>query len=153
MGCDIHPYAEVRRHGVWHRVTDAIFPDVDNYLFGDDKWTAAPFDARSYHMFTLFAGVRPVDGVPTIADPRGLPADVSPEVRAEHGNDLNWHSTSWLTLGELLGVDYDQERTAPSGEVGPLREWGFGDWYFDQIKVLQTLGGPGEVRIVFWFDN
>ncbi len=138
MGADIHPHAEVRRDGTWHHVTDEIFPDIDNYLFGDDKRTAAPFDARNYHMFTLFAGVRHVGGVPTIAEPRGLPADVSPEVRAEHGGDLDWFGASWLTLGELLAVDYDQERTAGgSGETGPLREW-FGDWYFAQIEAFDT---------------
>lgn len=81
---------------------------------------------RSYSVFAILAGVRNGVGfagcdtgdpfVP-ISEPRGLPADMSFELRrrlkADYDDDDDWvslgdHSFSWLTLDEVLAYDWDQ---------------------------------------------
>lgn len=154
MGTDIHPYAEVRRHGVWH----LNHADVFTTAAGHRTWR--PFGDRDYAMFGLFAGVRDHNVTP-IAKPRGIPADVSTELR-DHMPDLvppadprdwnGYHTASWLTLGELQAADYDQQIEGWFTGTHALRKE-LGDWYFSEIAALTSLGGPDDVRIVFWFDS
>jgi hypothetical protein len=148
MGCDIHAYAEVRTPHGWGA------SDLD------------VFDGRNYGIFGFFADVRNYSHSPVIAEPRGLPDDVSSAIRKE-GDWTDAHSHSWLTLAELLAYDYDQtfwdrriERDGNGaalaeegeGEHLPLREF-LGTWYFTELDRLAALGAPEDVRIVFWFDN
>lgn len=160
MGCDIHPRVEVRI---------------------DDTWTYLPdflvWDVRNYGLYGFLADVRNYSESPVITPPRGLPDDVSPVLAEEHGTENWYHSTSWLTLAELLAYDYEQvfwdrriERVTsvhPSGgrvidgaaraEEGEgehlsLREF-LGEWYFRELERLGELGAPEDVRVVFWFDS
>lgn len=147
MGADIHTYVETFRDGRWQHETGALVTPID-------QWSdpAAPFDWRHYPMFGFLAGVRDHD-VPTIAQPRGLPDDVSPEVRAENADGEWYHSASWLTLAELLAYDgYDQPTKTRYGFTGPLRE-GLGPMFFQHLDELGKLGRPEDVRVVFWFDS
>ena len=126
MGCDIHVRAEVRTGDEWVPVTEPL----------------EPFEGRNYYMFSLFAGVRFRFGYPAaIRAPRGLPRDVSEPVSAAL-SDRDYHSESWLTVGELLAVDYTLE---DKQTLGPC--------YFDDLATLKQLGEPDDVRIVFAFDN
>lgn len=163
MGCDIHSFAEVRREGKWERVYDKIFQD------GDEK-IAEPFSWRSYGMFGFLAGVRNYSRSPVIVEPRGLPIDSEylNQVSVYRGNatkrtdieeDYDYHSKSHIYLHELLTYDYDQvfedRRGIEEGRQGPtqtVREF-LMEGFFEEIEVLQTLGPPAYVRIVFWFDN
>ena len=167
MGCDIHAYAEIRgSDGTWQYAGDNAFPANE-----DDK--NCPFDgARDYRMFGFLADVRNYSRSPVIAEPRGVPDDASGKVRAEWDPDYDYHSASWLTLAELDAYDYDQTfwdrritRQTESGgfdgralaEEGegvhlPLREF-LGEGFFGYLDGLRKLGGPENVRIVFWFDS
>ena len=159
MGCDIHPFAEVRRDGAWHVNTAKVFPNAYADC-GAEPFTDKPFDWRGYGMFGLLAGIRDGDIVP-ISEPRGLPDDVSPEVdKALNGPSLRstdfWsdpglHSYSWLTLAELQAVDPDRPF---NGKLGgePLRDY-LGEGFFDQVTALAQLGNPEDVRVVFAFDS
>jgi hypothetical protein len=100
MGCDIHLHVEQRDvDGIWSPVADS-------------------FDSRNYRLFSALAGVRNGTGfagcdmgdpIEPIAAPRGLPAGVSAAVQAESDEwDIDGHSHSWLTVGELLAHDWDQ---------------------------------------------
>ena len=153
MGCDIHSYAERREGGRWVEL-----PKME------------PFGEQSYNVFGWLAGVRNYSAVAPISEPRGLPADMS-AATAKHYDDWRGaaHSESWLTVAELLCVDYEQEvedrRTTK--ELGPgfwsgretcaageghkqtLREF-LGRGFFDDLKKLQDAGAE---RVVFWFDN
>lgn len=88
----------------------------------------------------------------------------------------DFHSCSWLSLKELLDFDYDQtfwdRRVTKTialptgskiingaalaeegeGKITTYREH-LGEWFFKDLQVLETLGNPEDVRIVFWFDN
>ena len=123
MGCDIHFYVEERRNGVWVSA-DVWSPceyekgrmTLKNELYGD----------RNYNLFAILANVRNgygFAGVPTgsgfvpIAEPKGLPDDVSPEVKAESDRwNGDGHSHTWLTVREILDYDWNQ-KTMLSGVV------------------------------------
>lgn len=162
MGCDIHSHAEVKTHGRWVPVTAKLFP-------GWDTGTAQPFGNRSYGMFGFLANVRNYSRVPCITgEPRGLPDDYT----VGDAYRIDYHSHSWLLLKELLEYNYDQvfEDLRVTREVSPgwfdgavtadpgegcattIREF-LGKYFFNHLAILQTLGSPGDVRIVFWFDN
>ncbi len=164
MGTDMHTFAEVRQpDGAWHPVTDRVFPgdwddDVDRYV----TFTAHPFEGpRDRIMFDLFADPGDSIDAPVVDRPRGLPRDVSPPVRDAHGPDLDqispwgyagWHGASWLLLAELLAVDYSAVVSSETFGSGSLRD-ALGEWYFDTVDVLESLGSPDAVRIVVWFSS
>jgi len=90
--------------------------------------------------------------------------------------DADYHYLSYLTLKELLDYDYEQtfwdrriSRTTYNDKGGSftngasLAEEGegsiityrehLGEWFFNEIEILKTLGEPENVRIIFFFDN
>lgn len=154
MGCDIHSFAEKKdANGIWK-----IIPDL------------SPFDWRSYALYGWLANVRNYSGLVPISERRGLPEAVSLEVKDKHALwDCDAHSTSWLTVEELLAFDYDQpcEDRRVSRQIGPnhwdggqtceagegrmttYREM-FGERLFEDLEKLKAAGAE---RVVFWFDN
>jgi hypothetical protein len=152
MGCDIHSHSEKLDGGRWLHLDDDVFSDRNYGLFG---WLA---DVRNYSALT-----------PIAAD-RGFPADASAEA-AKHYDDWSGdaHSASWVSVADLLAVDYDQaiEDRRTTKQLGPnswtggatcepgegqkqtLREF-LGEGYFADLKRLQDAGAE---RVVFWFDN
>lgn len=156
MGCDIHPRVEIRDEAGWHPV-----PDLE-------VW-----DFRSYSVFGWLAGVRNYSAVEPLTEPRGFPADASEPVREDFEKwKMDAHTPSWLTLAELLAVDYEAEvndrrvtrQIAPNAWDGgctgepeegtrePLREF-LGVAFMRDLAYLVELGDPENVRVVFWFDN
>ena len=157
MGCDIHFHVEARGRGGWERV-EATSPNPYADIEGEpatvrESW----YRSRNYSLFAMLADVRNGHGfagsdtgdpVVPIADPRGLPSDVSPEVRSESeqiGED--GHSHSHFSLAELLAVDWwgneithrgwfdipESERGAPEQwlkrtKYSLERGWFQGDW-------------------------
>lgn len=173
MGCDIHSYAEVRKNGKWEKVGE-VFP-LDDF---DKEWQKKdfgdhPIDWRDYSLYGWLADVRNYSCVDPISQPRGLPSDISQEVLQEsNGWDGDGHSHSWLSLTELLSVDYEKvfwnRRVTKQVQQGwldgaALADEGEGthialrehlsEAYFRVLEALKTLGNPDDVRIVFWFDN
>ena len=168
MGCDIHSIAEVRENGKWTAVTKDVFPldEWDREYYKKDGGSS-PFDWRSYSMFAFLAGVRNYDRCNPLSEPRGMPNDASEEAREMEEFWLgDGHSHSYLTLKELLEFDYDQtfwnRRLMKDGNGAALAEEGgrivtyrenLGRQFFAHLEALSSLGGPEDVRIVFFFDN
>ncbi len=121
MGCDIHWFVERQRDdGAWEVVSEADGPH------------------RYYNLFFALAGVRYGTAVP-IAEPRGLPDDVSDEVKRDSDDwGCDGHSHSWHTLETLLAYDWE------SSGLGNFR---------GILNQMAALGLPDRVRAVFWFDN
>lgn len=149
MGCDIHFYVETRG-------ADGLWKSVDTWV-NDDGYIRVPYekrfyDARNYDLFAIladvrngygFAGVKTGDGFNIISKPRGLPADVSPEVRACSDQwDWDGHSHSWFTVAELKAFDWNQE-TRHQGWVG---ESDF-KHYIKNGKPNSWCGGVGGITI------
>jgi len=111
MGTDIHIAVEIFYNGRWH------LSDV------------TPTQDRNYRAFAVLANVRngygfggfsTGDELKPISEPRGLPDDMSPELRAkiaqnESSDEIDegqyfWlgdYGYSWVTLKELLEYDLD----------------------------------------------
>lgn len=155
MGCDIHSFVEVKQEGTWKQV-EGVFP----------------FDWRNYSVFAFLANVRNYDCCEPISEPRGLPSDVSNDIDFIYKDEEDYvHSTSYLTVKELIDFDYDKTfwnrritRTIGNftngaalaeegeGKIVTYRE-NLGEEFFQDLEELKELGEPENVRIVFWFDN
>ncbi len=128
MGSDIHFFVEKKdASGQWQSA------DVWETEDGEDR-PSVPYQQRFYHgrnydLFAIlanvrngygFAGIDTGDGfVPvTGEETRGLPEDVSPQVKAESDAwGCDGHSHQWLTLAEMLAYDWTQV-TKHRGIVG-----------------------------------
>lgn len=124
MSTDIYLHVEQRTANGWQ----AVGNEVDWY------------DGRSYMLFAALADVRNDGSIRVIAQGRGLPDDLSPEVR-DRTEDywlIYGHAHSWLSYRELAGYSWD----------------GFPPEWADAVKRMGELAGtdPDSVRIVFWFD-
>lgn len=129
MGCDIHTHAEVKVNGVWQKVSNKPFVnpyyregeenkiDADGYEW-NPKFTDTPYDGRNYDLFAILAdvrngrgsgGIKTGEGFNPIAEPKGLPNDVSAEVK-KHSDDWygDGHSHSYFTVKELKDYDWGQ---------------------------------------------
>jgi hypothetical protein len=154
MGTDIYSFAEVRRDGRWQYAEGPIVTPIDEYHNPN-----RPFGWRSYIVFGFLADVRNYSDIPPIepASTRGLPDDLSPEVRAKHGGDDQYYPESWLSLAELLAYDYDREfddqRPFAGDPVRTTVRQRIGELFFQHLDDLGKLGPPDDVRVVFWFGH
>ena len=111
MGTDIYMHAEVKRNGAWRPVS---LEENTEYHLEKNAQLREPIEVykgRNYNLFSVLADVRNPGGrtrdgrkFDVIAPPRGLPEDLSPEMR-----DLveEWvMSPSWLLLSEILDFDW-----------------------------------------------
>ena len=130
MGCDIHIFAEVRKNGKWES-TGKVFknpyyrPNEKSTIHEDgSEWnaefTAEPYSGRNYDLFAIladvrngrgFAGIKTGEGFNPIAEPKGVPNDVCPEIQEEYeswGGGGDGHSHSYFTIKELRDYDWGQ---------------------------------------------
>ena len=139
MGCDIHTHAEIRRDGAWEHVGKVFPTDEFERKYSGEQFTDEPFSWRDYQMFERLAGVRAHGLREPLSIPRGLPEDISAETRSAFNDwQPDAHSISWLSLADLLRADLPADDFAG---------------FYEHVKVLQSLGAPDDVRVVFWFDN
>lgn len=128
MGCDIHLFVEKKVGRSWYSWsrTEVVYGHgcewVQDYYGYDD---------RNYALFAVLADVRNRDGLKPLAQPRGLPEDVSWKVQQESESwDGDGHSHSWFTLKELEEYDWGGLRKE-SGVISAA-----------QYEVLRTTGRP-----------
>jgi hypothetical protein len=157
MGTDIHLHTEIKVNGVWQHYSQPRIP-------------------RDYRLFAKLANVRNHWNIVPIAEPRGLPDDVTFTTKFDANRwDDDGHDHSWLTGVELASALawYDTgQRKGFSSEhefFGYLfgNGWGLGAQCTEHqdCRENETLGRacarahddswPPEVedvRAVFWFD-
>lgn len=162
MGCDIHPYIEIKQNQNW-------------VIFNDFKpWQEDGYPIRNYRFFGWLCGVRNYSGVtPLIDELRGLPSDISEKnPLKEPGPDL--HSYGYVTLAELLAVNYEEtildrrvtrqiatnfsDGGCTTDDPSEAKSYKLSEWlpktFFETLTKLKELGlSPEDVRIVFAFDN
>ncbi|MFB7253742.1 hypothetical protein [Streptomyces nojiriensis] len=114
MGADIHGFIECR----------GTYGTLDGE---DSSWHAAInldllYGGRSYDAFGCLFGVRNYAGFRPLAEGRGLPPDVTDEVRDhyEGAPDL-FHSPSWIGWEELVAVDWDEPALTVDARVHEYR--------------------------------
>lgn len=136
MGCDIHFYVEKRVNGKWETadkwVPNPYADESDDPVERQRKVVEDHiYSGRNYDLFAILADVRngrgfaggaTGDGFVPIAEPRGLPEDVSPLVADESdGWGGDGHSHSHFTVAELMQYDWTQT-TRHEGIVN-IHEW------------------------------
>ncbi|MFB7268402.1 hypothetical protein ACFCXH_40670 [Streptomyces nojiriensis] len=114
MGADIHGFIECR----------GTYGTLDEE---DSSWHAAInldllYGGRSYDAFGCLFGVRNYAGFRPLAEGRGLPPDVTDEVRDhyEGAPDL-FRSPSWIGWEELVAVDWDEPALTVDARVHEYR--------------------------------
>ncbi|GIK65154.1 MAG: hypothetical protein BroJett018_29480 [Chloroflexota bacterium] len=129
MGCDIHLYVERRVNGVWESAD--VWRPVHYYPHPVEvDFEDSYYEARNYFLFAALANVRNRYGLEPIAEPRGVPPDVSQPIRERLSReyDFDWdHSHSWFTLAELLVYDW----TKPVPLKGYLTALDFARWKWE----------------------
>ncbi len=143
MGCDCHLHMEIKTKG-------------------HDRWLhwGQVSPTRSYAMFAKMANVRNFgEDIEPIADPRGLPKDITLETQIDAGLwGRDAHSHSYLDaeeIGELVKF-YDECAGKRFGfEYDFLeRQYLFGNpWTCWKKYPEDNRAGVTAVRFVFWFDN
>lgn len=143
MGCDINPYVEIKTDGVW---TSLNAPE--------------PLSDRNYARFAFLTGGEVINeaGVPALLPtPRGYPTDeMSPLNRRRRRGYGEGYNASYLTLKELLAVNYGQTFTdlRVNSETTLLNVLD-PSWFYILASLETMLGGRAtdELRIVFDFDQ
>lgn len=147
MGCDIHSYVEYRDKttGLWKMVRIYV-----PYRWEPERLDLVePFNGRNYELFAILAGVRGL--AQPIAEPRGIPRDVSNGVLRKWEKDKEWnHTPSWLTLAELCVASKDK-KTYNKDERSYLK--GFINGIDFMLGASCHWVDDIDVRVVFWFDN
>lgn len=109
MGSDIHTYLERKQviNGKERWVSIDYWKNNPYYYNSPNEERKMDvvhvYNNRNYSIFSILADVRNYGNNEPIAKPKGLPVNVSPEVKTEFdywGCDA--HSTSYLTLKELI---------------------------------------------------
>ncbi len=154
MSCDITTFAEVRIKKTlqWEKAKKV-------FSYYDNRKTEHPFSWQDYGLFGFLADVRNYSYCEPIKIPMGLPMQLSQQVQSEWESE-KWssHSASYLKLSDLLAFDYDKtfinQRFGDEDYLKTMtyREF-LGDLFFTNLKELQQLGEPNDVRVIFWFDN
>lgn len=125
MGCDIHMNYEVKQpDGSWEfydweqKYETGKYDDGSAMLNYKEMFKDPLYVGRNYDLFAVLADVRNGTGFAgivtgerkqPISAPRGLPEDVSGEVKCASDEwGVDGHSHSWLTLAEAAGYDYEQ---------------------------------------------
>ena len=93
---------------------------------------------RDYQAFGHLFGVRKAANVAPIAAKRGLPSDVSPQVK-EDASSSGLYAHSWISWQELKQSDW-------KGDV----HW---QALTKILEMLASLYGDEHVRLVVWFED
>jgi hypothetical protein len=166
----------------WIAVRDAFPTSASESELLQKQFLSAPFANRNYGLFGFLANVRNYACCEPLAQPRGLPVGFDLEggcavmnesnvVQDEHvgGVELRdgFNSHSWVLLRELVDFDYekvfwnrrikkgkDNAATTQEGEgvYQTYREL-LGPAFFETLQIMQGLGQPDHVRVVFCFSD
>jgi len=158
MGCDIHPYLEVKLGDEWLFVGRLV-------------------SFRNYTLFGKLSGVRREEEPQFFPEERRIPEDASCELKVEWaGWEGDGHSITVCSYKELkkfcdlyrpkmkdLGklarssnrkmlrmlrnVEEESQWQDWWGAAGFTREW------LEMMEQLQEEAGASDVRVVLWYDN
>ena len=132
MGCDIHIHVEYKKK---LRVHDSESENEERWLCGDhyivnpyyNAYAENPefvfvefYNNRNYDLFATLADVRNYGGTTVIHQPKGLPKDVSAQVKKDSEDwGVDGHSHSWFTLKELIDFQNSNHVVKHKGFISP----------------------------------
>lgn len=136
MGCDIHGFLEVKKtiNGEAKWISADYFSKNPYHGLDDfekEMELVGCFNNRNYQAFYQLAGVRGYsDDNCKISTPRGLPDDVTDNVKAEYNSwGLDAHSSSYVTLKDVIDFRARLKPTVVTGMLNP-----------EQVKLLDESG-------------
>lgn len=158
MGCDIHLWIEGKdKKGNWF-VANPRYVD-----YGDPSQIrkVEEYDiGRSYLLFSALANVRNEQDIPFIQSNRGLPSDISEDVKfdAEEWRGAA-HSYGYVSATEL-GIYSYEYKDSDNPSIKDAAEQIFHlynklwilSWRIIDSETWDTLN-IDDIRLVFWFDN
>lgn len=116
---------------------------------------AYPFTVSNRYSVTAMLSdyVTDKDVLP-IASKRGLPKNVSPEVKTLQSQSAGSHQVgfSYLLLSELLAYDWSEVFMWGDKPISYLKA-AQESLLWRTIENMKELGEPENVRLVFWFNN
>lgn len=137
MGCDIHIHVEYKRDKFTGYDANNK-PQYEKRWFCGDYFKVNPYytegeddgeqplslvdfcGRRNYSLFSVLADVRNYGNTPYIDEPRGLPEDVTAEVKKDSDYwGCDGHSHSYFTLKELLDFQKDIKPLKYRGMISP----------------------------------
>ena len=154
MGTDIHVCVEKKTSEGWEVVKGEnpyYTPDSkhENNKYCYEGWL---YNSRNYDLFGMlanirngsgFAGCDTGEGFKPISNPKGLPKDISEELK-NHFDSAYYHSLSWLTLKELKEYDWSQT----TKKRGYIPEEDYEDYKEAGRPVKGYSGGVAGQRII-----
>lgn len=172
MGTDIHCFVERKMYrrgetdwsGKWISIDKwtksswaILYPERDESPVWVVESNDMVFKDRNYALFAILANIRNSENMPYISEPRGLPEDVSEEIRLQikYGE---YHSTTWFTADELLEFNWNQtfeyEDETMGGEkfIDSINYMECGSAFLDVVKSLVGRKEPSDIRIIITFD-
>lgn len=122
---------------------------VEIYDAEDNLWdgviAASSLMERDYRVFGILFGVRgrPNDIAAAVANARGIPENISPQLKAELTAWEHIVSPSWITWEEIQPIDWN----ALQCQLWP-------DWklLFELMSLIAQRYGAKNTRLVVWFD-
>jgi len=140
MGCDIHIHVEYKRNKyigkdengeyMYEKVWECgdyfrLNPYYDPNNKREPQYLKSNFcEGRNYSRFATLADVRNYGETPFISEPKGLPYDISPEVKADSDAwDCDGHSHSYFTLKELLDFQNTHSKIKCKGMISPQAQY------------------------------
>lgn len=178
MGTDITVHIERRNKdtGKWENISlykknnDESFEQVDIY------------HGRNHMLFSLLAGVEnfyvEIWDIGCLVPKRGIPDDLSQEVKVRYGDGECYHSATWYDYTELRAYEYmikdsssyikelkqeikrlKNEQEDEYKDNDTLEEISSSlEFFMDSIRTVLNAYDlwyikPNEVRVVIWFDS
>ena len=166
MATDITSFVEVRKKEAglnsssnWEKVGMIFSLTEEELEYGQEQEqetkTDQPFRERNYSLFAFLGNVRNYDFVRHIGE-RGLPLDVSNEIKDLYEKEKWYFSPHHVCLNDLLKFDYDKSRYTGKKIKSPNNSYRtfLPEFFFKRLEEIQSLfKEEEEVRIIFWFDN
>lgn len=165
MGCDIHIHVEYKKNK-FVGYDNAHEPKYEKQWMCGDYFRVNPYydkndedeeekpydlvgfcDDRNYHRFAVLANVRNYGDTDYISEPRGLPEDVTEQVKADceaWGRD--GHSHSYFTLRELIDYQNNIKPLKMRGMISPEAQKAFDEKGVLPDEYCQWTNIPGWER-------
>lgn len=166
MGTDIHLFVEKKVNGNWINVLPPKPSEVANGILFEEikvlsdgwQWVSEPKELpewkvdRHYFLFSILANVRNDGTCDYISNAKGLPVDMSPELKA-HMEEFLEHTPTWLTVEEILQFNWSKGIFT---RLGVRRYDELCDYFVKGIiPFIQSYckASPEHIRLVMYFDS
>lgn len=153
MGADIHCFVEQKmyRSGIYETDRTGKWISIDKWTKND--W-AILYPEKNYPVWLI----NEIPKTCHISEPRGLPEDVTPEIRLQIRNS-ECHTMTWFAAEEMLAFNWNQvfhyEDETMNGEK-IIETVDYAECGKPFLAILKRLVGgknPSDIRLIIAFDN